>query len=217
LKVEILYDNEALPGFDRGWGFSCLVDLTDEKILFDTGWDGRVLLSNMRKLGEDPQGIDRIVLSHPHWDHIGGLVHLQARRSEVWVPSSFSKNLRAEMAKRWELHEVRGSERIRRGVWTTGELGRTTKEQSMVVDTDHGLLVIVGCSHPGVRNILSAASEFGDVWGIVGGMHGFDDYAVLKGMGLIIPTHCTVNKEKIARLFPESTKRGGAGLELEIE
>lgn len=42
MKLKILYDNEAKPGFEKSWGFSCLVELKDEKLLFDTGWDGIV-------------------------------------------------------------------------------------------------------------------------------------------------------------------------------
>jgi 7,8-dihydropterin-6-yl-methyl-4-(beta-D-ribofuranosyl)aminobenzene 5'-phosphate synthase len=216
MKLKIVYDNEAKPGFEKGWGFSCLIELEDERILFDTGWDGNVLLSNMRKFGVGPEDIGRIFISHAHWDHIGGLPHIRRRDVEVYVPRSFSKNLRAELASRFRLHEVKGTQKIREGVWTTGELGSEIKEQSLVLKAGRGVVVVVGCSHPGVRNIFSVASKFGRVSGVVGGMHGFDDYALLKGLGLIVPTHCTINKRKIAELFPEAYVEGKAGLEIAI-
>lgn len=217
MELKIVYDNEASPGFEKGWGFSCLIELGDERILFDTGWDGNVLLSNMKKFGVRPEGIKRVVISHAHWDHLGGLPHIRRRDMQVYVPQSFSRRLREELASRFELHEVKGPQEIREGVWTTGELGREIKEQSLVVKTGKGLVVVVGCSHPGVRNIFSAASKFGGIFGVVGGMHSFKDYEVLEGLGLMVPSHCTVNKKKIAELFPEVYVDGKAGLEIALK
>jgi 7,8-dihydropterin-6-yl-methyl-4-(beta-D-ribofuranosyl)aminobenzene 5'-phosphate synthase len=216
MKLKIAYDNEAKPGFEKGWGFSCLIELEDEKILFDTGWDGNVLLSNLEKLGVRPEEIKRVVISHAHWDHLGGLPHIRRQDLQVYVPQSFSKRLRGELASRFDLHEVKDAQQIREGVWTTGELGKGIKEQALVLKTSKGLVVVVGCSHPGVRNIFSVASKFGKIWGVVGGMHGFDDYALLEGLDLIVPTHCTANKRKIAELFPEAYVEGKAGLEIVI-
>jgi len=217
MKLKIVYDNEAKPGFEKGWGFSCLVELEDEKILFDTGWDGNVLLSNMRKSGVRPKDIKRIVISHAHWDHLGGLPHIRRQDVEVYVPHSFSKRLRGELTSRFRLNEVKGTQKICEGVWTTGELGNGIKEQSLVLKTGKGLVVLVGCSHPGVRKIFSAASKFGKISGVVGGMHGFKDYALLESLDLIVPTHCTVNKRKIAELFPEAYVEGKAGLEITLD
>ena len=216
MKLKITYDNEAKLGFEKGWGFSCLIELEDEKILFDTSWDGNVLLSNLKKFGVRPEEIKRAVISHAHWDHLGGLPHIRRQDLQVYVPQSFSRRLREELASRFELHEVKDAQQIRDGVWTTGELGKEIKEQSLVVKTSKGLMVIVGCSHPGVRKIFSMAEKFGKIWGVVGGMHGFKDYKVLKGLNLISPSHCTVNKKKIAELFPDAYVEGKAGLEIAL-
>jgi len=216
MKLKITYDNEAKPGFEKSWGFSCLIELEDEKILFDTGWDGNVLLSNLEKLGVRPEEIKRVVISHAHWDHLGGLPHIRRPDMQVYVPQSFSKRLRGELASRFDLHEVKDAQQIREGVWTTGELGKGIKEQALVLKASKGLVIIVGCSHPGVRKIFSATSKFGKIRGVVGGMHGFKDYALLEGLDLIVPTHCTVNKRKIAELFPEAYVEGKAGLEITL-
>jgi len=58
---------------ETAWGFSCLVDGLEKTILFDTGGNSSMLLSNMRKLGVDPQKVEIIVISHLHSDHVGGL------------------------------------------------------------------------------------------------------------------------------------------------
>lgn len=217
MDLKIVYDNEAKPGFEKGWGFGCLIELEDERILFDTGWDGNVLLSNMSKFDVKPDDIDRVVLSHAHWDHIGGLPHIQRKEMHAYVPHSFSKHLRNELASRFHLHEVKDPQEIREGVWTTGELKNEIEEQALVLKTSKGLVVIVGCSHPGVRRILSAASKFGKIWGVIGGMHDFEDYEVLEDLDLIVAAHCTVNKEKISELFPDAYVEGKAGLEITLE
>lgn len=216
LRLKIVYDNEAEPGFEKGWGFSCLVELEDEKILLDTGWDGNVLLGNLKKFNVQPEEIDRVVLSHAHWDHIGGLPHIRRRDLRIYAPYSFSKHLRSELAARYELHEVKGAQKIREGVWTTGELGKEIKEQSLVLKTSQGLVIIAGCSHPGVRKIISVASKFGKVWGYVGGMHDFKDFKVLDGLGIVAPSHCTVRKRRISKLFPNVCLDVKAGSEIKI-
>ncbi|MCF8111713.1 MAG: MBL fold metallo-hydrolase [Desulfobacteraceae bacterium] len=215
MNLKIVYDNESLPGFGKGWGFSCLIELEDEKILFDTGWDGKILLANLRKFNTELKDINRLVLSHGHWDHIGGLPHIDNPEMSIYVPSSFSRSLKKELDLRFVLHEIKGPQKIRDGVWTTGELKNRIEEQSLVLETQKGLVVIAGCSHPGVRKILSAASAFGKLYGIVGGLHDFDDYGALEGMGLIAATHCTKNKAKIREIYPESFVAVSAGSVLE--
>jgi hypothetical protein len=60
-----------------------------------------------------------------------------------------------------------------------------------------------GCSHSGVGVILDAASCHGEVYGIIGGLHGFRDFHRLDGLSLICPCHCTQHKSELRSLFPE--------------
>ncbi len=220
--LTILYDNEAEDGFISGWGFSCLIDTGDTKILFDTGWDGCVLLQNLKKANISPREIEKLVISHQHWDHSGGLsVLLNANPDmEVYVPASFSKRLKDEISARAKLIEVSEAAEICRNIYTTGELGtgvKGMKEQSLVLDSGSGIYVIVGCSHPGLTSIIKAASQFGTVAGIVGGLHGSTEYEVLEGMTLIAACHCTVHKEEIAMRFPGAYRSVGAGWSINLE
>ena len=50
MKIAIIYDNkiaENIKGLKAGWGFSCFIQTKEKNILFDTGWDGDILISNM--------------------------------------------------------------------------------------------------------------------------------------------------------------------------
>jgi 7,8-dihydropterin-6-yl-methyl-4-(beta-D-ribofuranosyl)aminobenzene 5'-phosphate synthase len=73
------------------WGFSCFVEVEGApKILFDTGADGNILLSNMERLHIDPRDIEEVFISHGHFDHIGGLSAFLKVNSDVklYVPVS---------------------------------------------------------------------------------------------------------------------------------
>jgi len=50
-----------------------LIETENENILFDTGAKGKILLNNIEKLDVDIEKISKIVISHEHWDHYGGL------------------------------------------------------------------------------------------------------------------------------------------------
>lgn len=236
MKLTVIYDNEAKKGLHGGWGFSCLIETMEHNILFDTGWDGHVLLENMEKLGFSLEDIDILVLSHQHWDHSGGVPTFLNSRSDVdvYVPASFSDHLKREISTRRKrpensilhsetgisksprLHEISTAREICNGVYTTGELGKEIKEQSLVLDSGKGLYVITGCAHPGLSAILSAASLFGKVVGIIGGLHDSREYNLFKGMQLIGAGHCTAHKDEIRKKYPDAFVDIFAGYSISI-
>ena len=91
LDIQILVENVAGPSGTLGeGGFSALVKayFTDSSqliLLFDTGPSAIAFLNNIKKLEVDLTIIDAIVLSHGHWDHVGGLkeVLVQTKRIPV--------------------------------------------------------------------------------------------------------------------------------------
>ncbi|MHA2370886.1 MAG: MBL fold metallo-hydrolase [Candidatus Hodarchaeales archaeon] len=80
LTVKILVDNTAIGGdFLAEGGFSALAevqypDSTSQKILFDTGPSPVAFQHNVKLYEIDLGTLDAIVLSHGHWDHVGGLM-----------------------------------------------------------------------------------------------------------------------------------------------
>ncbi|KKG18005.1 metallo-beta-lactamase [Methanosarcina sp. 2.H.T.1A.6] len=219
LRLTVLYDNEAYPGFTGSWGFSALLETGREILLFDTGWDGTLLLKHMEKIGISPACISKLVLSHQHWDHIGGLPEILHANPglTVYVPSSFSEKLKREIKKRADLVEVKEALEISNGVWSTGELGDKIKEQSLVLGTENGSYVLTGCAHPGIDAIMDAALYYGDIKGIIGGLHDSDRFERLKEMELIAAGHCTTHKGKIKDTFPSKYMETRAGMRFELQ
>ena len=215
VEITIIYDNNPFdPRLQADWGFSCVIKLAGGSILFDTGGDGGILLDNMQKLGIDPKGIHTVVLSHIHGDHVGGLSSLlqQNRKVTVYAPASFPQRWKEEI--RYEgatLEEVRPAKEISPSVFTTGELDGGIKEQSLVLASPHGLVVITGCAHPGIVNIVRQAKEVGRdrVHLALGGFHlggattsTIEDIikTFLKlGVQKVAPCHCS--GERARKLF----------------
>jgi 7,8-dihydropterin-6-yl-methyl-4-(beta-D-ribofuranosyl)aminobenzene 5'-phosphate synthase len=219
LRLTVIYDNNAGENFTGSWGFSALVETDSETVLFDTGWDGPLLREHMRKLKINPGKINKLVLSHQHWDHIGGLPEILQANSKltVYVPISFSENLKKEIKKRATLIEVKESMEISKGIRSTGELGEKVKEQALILYTTNGSYVLTGCAHPGLAEILDTSRRYGKVKGILGGLHDNEDFRILEELELIAAGHCTSHIKKIKEIFPSKFKGIEAGLRLDLK
>ena len=176
-QILIVYDNNPLQGdLIPAWGFSCLIILPPYQILFDSGGDPSILLKNMHEMDIDPEKIDTVILSHGHGDHVGGLSELlqYQHRVTVYLPKSFPKRFKEEVGLMGaDVEEVGGSVMIHPGVYTTGELGGGLKEQSLVLKTCQGLVIITGCAHPGIVEIVEHVRKLFEenVYLLIGGFH----------------------------------------------
>lgn len=163
IKVTILYDNTVhTEGAKADWGFACLIEGTEKTILFDTGTQPKILEHNLETLGVDLEKVDMIVISHLHGDHTGGLAWVLENKSDVSVliPVSFPDDFEEKVEKTGaEIIRVDTAREICRDVYSTGEMGTDIPEQSLVLDTAGGAVVITGCAHPGVADIVEQGSR----------------------------------------------------------
>jgi 7,8-dihydropterin-6-yl-methyl-4-(beta-D-ribofuranosyl)aminobenzene 5'-phosphate synthase len=220
LKVTIL--STMLVGDTAGigeWGFSALVEADGRRILVDTGSHPDTVLENARDLHIDLSDVEEVVLTHYHWDHVGGLLTLRRdlvkknpkALSTVHVAEGIfdsrpspdgERNQMIAIKKEFEATGGRfvvhsSSSELFPGAWLTGPVPRQYPErnwnrtgqvqtsaglvednipddQSLVIDTAKGLVVITGCGHAGIVNIVTFTEKhFEDkpIYGIVGGLH----------------------------------------------
>jgi 7,8-dihydropterin-6-yl-methyl-4-(beta-D-ribofuranosyl)aminobenzene 5'-phosphate synthase len=72
VKITTLSENTASVGYLGEWGLCMFIEVSEKKILFDTG-AGFSAVYNAHLLGVDLAEADCIVISHGHYDHTGGL------------------------------------------------------------------------------------------------------------------------------------------------
>ncbi len=236
LVFTIVYNNVPYnENLTTAWGFSCLIDLKDKSLLFDTGGIGSILLDNMRKLKIDPKNINIVVLSHIHSDHVGGLRSFLKKSNDVvvYLPESFPKDFKNRIKKTGaKFISVQKHTKIYENVYSTGELGRVwLREQSLIIDTPKGLIVVTGCAHPGIVNIVKKAKELlnKNIYLVLGGFHlmAYSEKEVkkiindLKGLGVekIAPSHCTGGRpiELFREAWGENFFDLGCGAVFEVE
>ncbi|MBN2460950.1 MAG: MBL fold metallo-hydrolase [Candidatus Cloacimonetes bacterium] len=214
LAIWIIFNNlyESTP-LQPGWGFSAWVEADSTVILFDTGSDGRILLANMQLLDLDPRRIDLVFLSHPHWDHSGGLqevMRVTGKEMPVYIPASAEESFRKEFPG-ISFTGLEQSLEIRRGIYSTGELLTTygneqLPEQALVLSTPHGNIIITGCAHPGIDAIVEKTKQIfpiQEIYLVTGGFHlgSATRYQIdqkvesLKTAKVqyVAPSHCTGN------------------------
>ena len=211
-----------MGNFLAEWGLSILVETDNLSILLDTG-QGISASYNADILGIDLSKIDKIVLSHGHYDHTGGLRQLLRKmrkeieiiaHPDIWT-AKYSSRQEEQASYRYigipfSRHELESlganfnlttkSTKISDSIMTTGEIPMVTKfeeiepyllikenssfqpdklldDQALVINTELGLVVILGCSHRGIINTLYYAQQLTKVkrvHTVLGGCHLID-------------------------------------------
>jgi 7,8-dihydropterin-6-yl-methyl-4-(beta-D-ribofuranosyl)aminobenzene 5'-phosphate synthase len=207
MRLLVLNDNAPSKGFLNDWGWSLLVE-GRTRFLFDADTRGGILLHNSEVLGVSLRGLDFAVLSHWHYDHYGGLSLVGELNPEIPLYAPPGNRMRG-MHWGFQVREVMKAGEIETGVWSSGPLSGF--EQAVGVETPSGLVVIVGCSHPGVDRLTRAVLEVSGhdkAHLVIGGFHGpsvrtLDRLAKLTE--LIAPAHCSGEGTKayVREKYPE--------------
>lgn len=218
--ITILCDNSiSKPGFIGEHGFSVLIEREDEKYLFDTG-PGMSLPLNLKKLGKDLKGVEKIFISHGHYDHTGGLKWALGQIGKVEVtahPAMFLRHMSTHLEGKKEIKKYIGcpytkveleslgavfsfsdhTKEVAPGVWFITGIERNPEQlpldthlliqrgdefiidpieddSSLLLETDGAPLLLLGCSHAGVLNILDHIREkmgISRLRAVLGGTH----------------------------------------------
>lgn len=253
-KITVLCENTAggPMGLTGEHGFSALIEKDGQKILFDTG-QGMSLANNTQVLRINLTQVKRVILSHGHYDHTGGLpavlypprgveviahpdifskkyaeLKTPAGKQRIFIGIKYSQDyLEGALQARFNL--IREFSEIAAGIFFSGEVPRETDFEhpdkrlkvehkgkisddpllddiSLLIETDQGPVILLGCAHSGVVNVMnhfSARTGHKKFHAVIGGTHlgfmmgpgqqleksmdAFDDYAV----DLIAVSHCT--------------------------
>jgi len=234
-SLTVLYDNYQ---FDSNcipeWGYSCLIETTESVVLFDTGGDSDILANNIETLGVDIQSIDCIVLSHEHWDHVGGLDVILSQKPglTVYVPRDFPYHVKSSIRSMGgECVELGNASKLSDSIAVTDTLIGPPVEQGLIVKIHEGVILVTGCSHPGVQNLARNTYELTDdvIQLVIGGYHlgGASSYMLGEicdeldeiGVVSVSPSHCTGDDSKVyfRERYSEHFIESGVGFHIDLE
>lgn len=225
LKITVLVTNVAGDPHlgDGEWGYSALVEVDGHKILYDTGASSDMVLKNAKALHIDLSDVEDVVLSHNHWDHVGGLMTLrrefaktnpramsrahvgaaifEPRLNEAGEDQNGLRLIKAEYLATGGVFIVHDKPtELYPGVWLTGPVPRPNEEKNwspglwlmtaqgrvednvpedsaLVFDTNEGIVVLTGCGHAGIVNIVEYARIIAGnkpLLAVIGGLHLFN-------------------------------------------
>lgn len=225
LSITVVYDNYRFRESELTprWGFACFLEVevcgASHKLLFDTGGDGATLLRNMQKLGIDVRSVEAVVISHAHGDHTGGLNAVLKENPSVTVYSPSMLSVGGST----RLVVIEEQTRLFDDIYSTGALGSFIREQALVARTELGNVVITGCAHPGIVNILKLVRKnFGAIYLVLGGFHmpksGISHELKKLGVMKVAPCHCTgiAASKELEAAFGANFIRCGVGARVRV-
>ncbi len=250
MELTVLVDNNTRLGncLVSEHGLSFYIEDGDLKMLFDCGASD-AFIKNAYKMGLDLEALTDIVLSHSHFDHVGGFLRLQSlykkfcyiglkltSKNIIAHPDVFNEELmiksdnnegndsnfhlsKDKLDKFFNLTLTKKPIQLTPRLIYLGEIpikhgevkdDYSPDETALAYKSEEGLVVISGCSHSGVENIIEhAKSVTGEtrVNTLVGGLYlvnrsgdeinALGRYLQEQGVKRIYPCHCTDLESKI--------------------
>jgi 7,8-dihydropterin-6-yl-methyl-4-(beta-D-ribofuranosyl)aminobenzene 5'-phosphate synthase len=219
LEIRVVYDNtSARAGVQEDWGYSAVVTFNGHRLLFDSGTKPDLFLENLKKLEVSPASIEAAMISHQHEDHRSGIYKLMplTPRLPVHFLDSFEQAAwTAAEQVGFRPARVTGPRTILPGMHSTGTVTGEPNEQALAVETSKGIVMMVGCSHPGVVKMVAAVEKQRGAKSIrllIGGFHMFrqTEAEIARQIGelkelhveTVRPAHCT--GELAHRMFKDA-------------
>ncbi len=247
MKISTLIEDH--PNEDKSikyeHGFSCAFNVDDVEYLFDTGLTG-AFLDNFPKLKKDPNNIQKIIISHGHNDHAGGLMKLLnyvSNTPEIYLGRGFfnpkykillngekeykSCGFTSIDLSEYKIHNINNKvTQLSENMYPFSNFSCTNtfetipqkyviekdgkivqdkfeEEISVGIKTDKGLVLIVGCSHIGIVNIIESVKKYSgmNIRGVIGGTHLINcsqerldrtiEYLKKQDLDFLAVSHCT--------------------------
>lgn len=251
-KITILIENYSPVslGLTGEHGLSMYIEYNNNKYLFDVGQSGNALY-NAFKLNKRIDSINSIILSHGHYDHVGGLEEFLKyinRNINIYTPpKAFEKkyvinehfgskyigflqpkeyletNLKAKFIDLKEYEEIAKGMHTFSHVPLTNDFEKSPDalkvkrdgkfvvdeffdDLSLVLETDKGLVILLGCAHRGMVNICTEVKKKlnKNIFAVIGGTHiqRYDkkylsfikDYIKSENIQVFAPNHCTARE-----------------------
>jgi 7,8-dihydropterin-6-yl-methyl-4-(beta-D-ribofuranosyl)aminobenzene 5'-phosphate synthase len=204
-------------------------------VLFDSGTDPDLFMRNLAKMEVEPGSIEKAIISHEHRDHRSGVYKLYPLNRRIGVHF-----LDAFLQEAYEQAEAIGMKPARvtapfevvPGAYSTGIIDGAPPEQSLAVETSQGIVLLVGCSHPGIVKIVETVRKqrgADSIRLLLGGFHMFqqdpaqirEQVAALRRLNVrrVMPAHCSgdLAKKIFAEAYGSEFEPLGAGKILRLE
>ena len=223
MQISILCENQVAYSHARicraEWGLSLYIEHEGSKVLLDTGHTD-IYWKNARNLKINLQKIDALVLSHYHWDHVGGLRHHEFKQKKRLIAHpdiirKISEKEKSIIESDFVSEFHQGAFEFLPDIFFLGEIPRASgfetgmyknepvmDDTAIAIRTSQGVVVVTGCSHSGICNICEYAKEVTgqDLYAVIGGFHlaesdteaveGTMEYFKRQGNILLHPMHC---------------------------
>ena len=218
---------------------SFYIEEDNKKYFFDLGYSD-VFIKNAQKLQINLNNIDSIIFSHGHNDHTGGLFYLKNYYRELKeLNINFKKpkiiahtNLfdakiekgfgnigfpifSLDLKDFFDINLTNSYLQLSKNLFYLGEIAGNKNtdcidDSALAYIKEKGLVIITGCSHSGIENIISYAKKItgiNKIYTIIGGLHTIDKTdKEIENLGQlflkeqlqnIYPCHCSSLKSKI--------------------
>lgn len=215
-KCTVIYDNRlADAALREGFGFSCFIEWNNQRFLFDTGGNKAAFLENIKKLNISIDTVTHMIYSHQHWDHTAGFEEILKRlpnNTKLYLPAKFSSKFIKKIPHQIEFNMINNFLKIAENIYSLVLKGSSLGidecfslyEQAIIFDTSKGLVILTGCGHPGIVNIIEKATTLlpdRPIYLVIGGLHLHNSFSAtsqkivekLKFFGAmkVAPCHCT--------------------------